>query len=381
MKKILIVDDEIHITKALCRELEPWCKEREIELISSNNSIDVPPLLKNDDDIFLLITDMMMPGLSGVDLSFEAKKINPDLLIIIMTGYAQIDVIVEAVGSGISALILKPWNMEYMLLNLGTVYQNYMLKNKEKKYKKMIEDDLKWGAELQRHLLKRDLPLYEDISFSIFYKPLPSFRCGGDYYDVIPIDDNRFFIICADVAGHGIRAAFITTILKSVIFSECIQNHISQFNPAEFLAWLNNRLIAELDSFPEIIITLSAFLVDLDDYLITYSNAGHLPFYLLHEEKLDEIRLDSTVLNFSPDLEYKEAKISVCKGDKFVIFTDGLIEIGKNNQMLESKRIKEEISRSFIAAEDAKGLYNRFRSLTDSDSFYDDVTIIITEFL
>ena len=381
MKHILIVDDEPHITKSLHRELQPWRIENNIEILLSNDPMEVPLILKNNKDIFLLLTDMMMPKLNGADLSKIAKDINPDILIIIMTGYAQIDVVVKAVGSGISALITKPWNIQHLLLEIENVYQTYTLKQKEKEYINKIEEEVRWGGEIQKRLLNRELPEYMNISFSVLYEPLPSLYCGGDYYDIIPLSENRFFLICADVAGHGIKAAFITTILKSIIYSGYVVDHKENMNPASFLSWLNNRLIDELISCPDVLITVSAFYFNLNDYTLIYSNAGHLPSYIINNSEIREIYRDGVAMNFTGNIHYKNKSFSLNKGDKIISFTDGLIEIGRDKQMLNSSVIRDQLLKSYKGKEEVHSLYNRFRLLSEMGSFHDDVTIITVELI
>lgn len=381
MKKILIVDDDKHITKALHRELKDWCAERKLSILTSNNPIDVPDMIKNDGEIFLLISDMMMPGMTGAQLSDSVKKINPHLIIFIMTGYSHIDLVVKAVSSGISSLIIKPWNLDLLIIELESSLEKQLLKEEEANHKKRIEEELKWGGELQKQLLKRDLPVNSKVSFSIHYEPLPSLFCGGDYYDVIPLPENRFFIICADVAGHGIKAAFITTILKSIIFSGYVSHHKNDLDPAAFLKWLNGQLLIELVSCPDIIITASVVLLDLTKSSIIYSNAGHTPLYIKHKNSIHQINLDGTALNFSQDVQFLENRISVEKEDIIYFFTDGLLEIGENNQMLESELTKKIILQSFLENMDARKLVELFKNSSESKAFDDDVTVLMVNIL
>jgi sigma-B regulation protein RsbU (phosphoserine phosphatase) len=381
MKKILIVDDEKHITNALSRELKEWGEEKSISFTTCNKSVEVPALIQNDPEIFLIISDMMMPGLTGAELSKAVKKINPQLIIFLMTGYSHIDLVVKAVNTGISSLILKPWNIDLLKIELESSLEKSILKEKEQAYIKLIEEELKWGGELQKQLLKRDLPLNENVEFSIHYEPLPALFCGGDYYDVIPLTEKRFFIVCADVAGHGIKAAFITTILKSLIFRGYVNSHKLDLHPSDFLTWLNEKLLEELITCPDIIITASAIVLDLEKEEILYSNAGHSPLYISQNSTINEIRQHGTALNFSTEVEFQETRIAMDRGDTIYFLTDGLLEIGENNQMLNSESIIKLISQAAKDQLSATDFVDQFRAESFTNEFSDDVTAIIVRIL
>lgn len=379
--KLLIVDDEPHITKALKRELRQWSEKQNIIILTTNQPQEVPDLVRVDKEIFLILTDMMMPLLNGSDLVKEVKEINNQISAIIMTGYSHIDLVVTAVRSGISSLIIKPWNIELLIIELDNALERFRFKEKEKEYIELIEEELKWGGELQKQLLKRDIPENPEVNFFVHYEPLPSLYCGGDYYDIIPLPDNRYFIISADVSGHGIKAAFITTILKSIIFSRYIREHLHDLNPANFLKWLNLRLLEELISCPDILITASVVLLDVEEQTITYSNAGHTPLYIQQNDKIHEIINEGPALNFIKKVEFKNKKIHLINNDRIFFLTDGLLEIGQNNQMLDKNTINSILLNVHREADCAEHLSELCKGESVINKFSDDITVIIVELL
>lgn len=379
MDKILIVDDEPHITKALSRELRSWSQSNKIELITSTSPIDALEIIERDKHIFLIISDMMMPQLNGAQFSEKAKLINQSIIIFIMTGYAQLELVINAINTGIQSLIIKPWKLEYLIKTLDIALENHTIRVNEALYKKRIEEELKWGGELQKQLLIRPLPESEKIKFSVNYEPLPTLYCGGDYYDIIPLDKDKFFLLCADVAGHGIKAAFITTILKSIIFSRYIKKKSQGFLPSDFLSWLNNALLTELINCPDIIITASVAIIDVAKSEMTFSNAGHTPLYICRGNRMHILPSQGTALNFSEVAQFKDQRIQLEKGDKIYSITDGLIEIGDGYSPLDNNAIKEILLKSSNQEETSYDLCQRFREQAYMGQFKDDITAIITE--
>ncbi len=374
-----MVDDEPHIIKALSRELKNWSQTNQIEILTCTSPTEALEIIGRDMDIFLVISDMMMPQINGAQLSEKAKSINPSISIFIMTGYAQLELVINAINTGIQALIIKPWNLEYLIKNLDAAVENHTIRVNEALYKKRIEEELKWGGELQKQLLIRPLPESEKIKFSVNYEPLPSLHCGGDYYDIIALDDDKFFLLCADVAGHGIKAAFITTILKSIIFSRYISNRRSGFLPSDFLSWLNSALLKELVNCPGIIITASVAIFDLKKCEMTFSNGGHTPLFVFREKKMHILSSHGTALNFTEIAEFKDQRIKLEKGDRIYSITDGLIEIGDNYNPLENDEISGILLKSSFEKENSQALCQRFRDKAFMGKFKDDITAIITE--
>ncbi|MFO7777931.1 MAG: SpoIIE family protein phosphatase, partial [Nitriliruptoraceae bacterium] len=93
-------------------------------------------------------------------------------------------------------------------------------------YLRTLEFELQWAGELQQKLLEVELPWRSAISMNVVYRPLPWLSCGGDYYDVIPFRDDSVIVLIGDVAGHGVKAAFVTAMLKSMIYRGFIRRSI-----------------------------------------------------------------------------------------------------------------------------------------------------------
>ncbi|HEY1790808.1 MAG TPA: response regulator [Verrucomicrobiae bacterium] len=108
--KILIVDDEIAQMKALCNTLQ----DHHFETVGfSSAKAALAEVKKTEFD--LLLSDLMMPEMNGIELLQSARKISPDLVSIIMTGEGTITTAVEAMKSGALDYILKPFKLSAIL--------------------------------------------------------------------------------------------------------------------------------------------------------------------------------------------------------------------------------------------------------------------------
>ena len=119
METILIVDDE----KNYLVVLEALLGQEGYETITANNGEDALNLV-NESDLDLVITDMKMPSMGGMTLLEEAKKINPELPVIIMTAFGSIEMAVEAMKKGAYNYITKPFQNDELILTIKKALGN-----------------------------------------------------------------------------------------------------------------------------------------------------------------------------------------------------------------------------------------------------------------
>ena len=111
METILIVDDEKNYTAVLSAVLQ----EEGFETLSANSGMEALQLCERE-EISLVISDMKMPGMDGLELLEEIKKRAPDLPVIIMTAHGTVDKAVEAMQKGAYTFILKPFDNERLVM-------------------------------------------------------------------------------------------------------------------------------------------------------------------------------------------------------------------------------------------------------------------------
>ncbi|HUT85333.1 MAG TPA: response regulator [Elusimicrobiales bacterium] len=105
--KLLIVDDEEHILKMLSE----FFKTEGVEVVTAGDGETALKYLKSN-NVDLMISDIMMPRLSGVKLFYEVRKIDPFLQFIVITGYPSIQNIVEMLEAGVNDFIVKPFSLK-----------------------------------------------------------------------------------------------------------------------------------------------------------------------------------------------------------------------------------------------------------------------------
>lgn len=134
-EKILIVDDEMDMLELL----ELIITDRtDYEVVTTNTPLEVPELLKKD-SFDLLITDLRMPDVDGIELIEMVKQIDDQIPFIIITAYGTIESAVEAMRKGAFDYITKPFRQEQILLTIEKVM----------KWRRLQKENVALKAELE----------------------------------------------------------------------------------------------------------------------------------------------------------------------------------------------------------------------------------------
>jgi sigma-B regulation protein RsbU (phosphoserine phosphatase) len=185
-----------------------------------------------------------------------------------------------------------------------------------------IESELTIAREIQTSILPGSSPELKDLRIIAVYRPMTA--VAGDFYDFIPVDENRVGVLVADVSGHGVPAALIAAMIKVALQSvlPCAND------PREVLRGLNRILCGQLhDQF----ITAAYLLIDTQNRKALYSAAGHPPLLRSRGSKLERIESNGIVFGVMPDPDYPVCEMSISPGDRFLLYTDGVIEPQNGN--------------------------------------------------
>jgi len=182
--------------------------------------------------------------------------------------------------------------------------------------------DLSETAVIQRSFLPRSFPSHPGISLAAVYEP--SMQIGGDYYDVIPLDERRWALVMADIAGHGTAAAVVMALTQMVVkeFGKGV------VHPGEALRIFNDKLNAHLTS--DHYVTMFYALLDLAAMELTYASAGHVPFlhYSAPERETRVMKSEpSYPLRTFPVESYPEYRLALQPGDRILLYTDGVTDV------------------------------------------------------
>ncbi len=250
----------------------------------------------------------------------------------------------------------------------------HALEELEKKNRQIVEE-LSLASELQKSLLPKEFP--SDLPLGFAHKYIPYAYIGGDFFDIKRLDKNKVGIIIADVSGHGVSSAFITTMFKSQFDLIAPQS----FSPAETLSKLNKEFTNSIHT--EHYITAFYSIIDTDTMKLHYSNAGHPNQLLFHPNgSVEELSTMGFFLGMFEDTEYEEKQLDLQSGDRMVYNTDGILETENENHEQFGKEgiirvMKKNINNDLETVSNI--LLSELMMYMAEPTFQDDITILITE--
>ncbi|MBN1411686.1 MAG: SpoIIE family protein phosphatase [Spirochaetales bacterium] len=245
----------------------------------------------------------------------------------------------------------------------------------EKAYNK-ISRELELARMVQRGILPQDPPSLHELRTGILYMPME--EVGGDLYDFIQINEDILGILMVDVTGHGIPAAFIAAMAKISFYLHAK----SSFSTARVFTQVNHALCSNLHTY-EFFLTTLYCIVDLINNRVRYSNAGHPPLLIYRKKtgQLEKFADKDVIMGFSRDAKFKELDIELNKGDRMIIYTDGVYECLKANSHDGFSRFKEIIlSSAHLSAEEQVGhIKQEIKFVLNDEPPADDISLLVFE--
>jgi serine phosphatase RsbU (regulator of sigma subunit) len=244
-----------------------------------------------------------------------------------------------------------------------------------------LDTDLNIARKIQGKLIPTESPL--PFLHSLYY---PMMHVGGDFFDFVKFrDPDKIGIFLSDVSGHGVPAAFITTMIKTSIF----QSGEKKENPKALLAYLNDVLYEQTGGF---FITAFYGIFNRSDCSLLYSNAGHDWPLVIGQEKINSLTGSRSApigifSNEELELRAKSFENSIqtmLPEERILFFTDGVTEVRKLGGLepyLDEagffeilNKIRAKRGQAFV-----NSLFQALVSFRGSDQFEDDLLILSLE--
>jgi sigma-B regulation protein RsbU (phosphoserine phosphatase) len=202
--------------------------------------------------------------------------------------------------------------------------------------RRQTEQELNLARRIQQTFLPETLPQIPGYDLAVEWKTAR--QVGGDFYDVIQLDEQRYGLLIADVSDKGLPASLYMTVARTLL--RAVARDFS--SPAEALTRVNQLL--QLDSTQSFFVTLFYMILDVKSGQLLYSIAGHTPPIFLQPKQNKAINLErgGIALGIMDPIQLKDELIQLEKGEALFLYTDGVSET-RNNQDEEygARRLKK----------------------------------------
>jgi len=261
-----------------------------------------------------------------------------------------------------------------LLFSLGYVALEILFTNERRLLS--IETELEMARQIQASILPSGVPEFSRMRISAAYCPMTA--VAGDFYWFIGIDPHRAGFLVADVSGHGVPAALIASMIKVAM-----QSVVSRADdPASVLRGLERVLSGQLHGQ---FVSAAYLWLDTESRKALYSAAGHPPLLRWSQGKLERIESNGLIFGVVPECDYPVCEIPIATGDRFLLYTDGLIEPENiKGESFGDRRLEEVVRENQLSpsSELCDRLLSELRQWQPASATQqDDITLLIIDVL
>lgn len=244
--------------------------------------------------------------------------------------------------------------------------------------KERLLKEIEIASGIQRSFLPDSIPKIDGIQIAAV--SLPARVVGGDFYDFIPVDLDKWGLVVADVSGKGIPAALFMALSRALVRASAA----ATLSPAEAITHANDLIMD--DSKAAMFVTLFYAVLDVKTKMLKYANAGHNP--PLHISGSDSnivlLKAQGVPLGIKSDVKITNEDIELRPGDVVVLYTDGVTEANNGaGEQFEMERLTETVrsSRSLSADAILAKIREDLTAFVGEHPQFDDITVMVLKAL
>ena len=262
--------------------------------------------------------------------------------------------------------------LQALAIEASVIVENARLLEEERG-KKLIEEELNIARGIQQGLLPKALPVNGWLQAS--GSSLASFQVGGDYYDVIQVDDNRWAALVVDVSGKGVSSALVASLLQGAFLTFAD-------GPIGDKILRVNRMLCERTEEGKYA-TIFYCTIDRAGMLL-YINAGHCsPIVISRGEKVQYLETTGVPAGLVDDAEFSTESVQLRPGDRVVIYSDGLTDAQDlDGNFFGRRRLRDliEAHPDLSAPELHTMLLQKLENFTEGAVQADDITLLVLQY-
>lgn len=367
--RVLIAEDQEHVREALAMLLRT--RGYSVLLCASpREALQVAGLQSVD----LALVDMnyrrdSTSGVEGLNLIESLRQLDHTLPVAALTAWGNVDLAVNAMKSGASDFIEKPWRNDALLEKVESLTRRgreVRSLQRISEYEKQDAQQVQMRIVPRRHVVARDVEL--------FGESVPVGTVGGDYFGVWQPSPESLHFCVADVSGKGTSGALIAAMLHASVSTLAVADGGAEKVVSEVETILREQL------GDEHFVTMFYGVLDVPSHTLEYVNAGHCPPIVLRGNGAVEM-LASTrpVLGLVTRKAGGADRIRLHPGDCVALYTDGITEAADEN----GEEFGAERLRTLLAGEAEHGLQERHAGILQNVSAYanqklaDDATLVL----
>lgn len=380
--KILSVDDEQDLEVLLTHYFRRKIRKGEYEFTFAHNGLEALKIMVEQPNFDIILSDINMPEMDGLTLLSKINELrNPAQKCIMVSAYGDMKNIRTAMNRGAFDFATKPIDMDDLSLTIEKAIEQieYVKKTQQEHSQlKSLQTDLATAGEIQKAILPCRFPPFTELAHTldIYASMTPAKDIGGDFYDFFRINDEKIGFVMADVSGKGIPAALFMAVSNTLLRSVALATESTNECMDEV-----NRLLCKA-SVNSMFVTMFYGILNHKTGDIDFTNAGHNPAYILHEDgKVERVPQHANfVAGGLEGFVYKNNTTHLDPGEAIVLYTDGITEaFNATDEPFGEQRFEDSLAELYY--EDARTVieevHNDLGEFIGDTTQSDDITMLV----
>ena len=374
--KILVVDDEPDLEPLVLQRMRRRIRSGDFIFVFAHNGVEALEMLRAEEDIDMVVSDINMPQMDGLTLLEQIPKVDPNIRSVIISAYGDMKNIRTAMNRGAFDFVTKPLDFEDLQLTIDRTLHHLTewraaLSSRDKLV--ALQNELDVARKMQQSILPTQFPQGADYQSS--GGMVPALDVGGDFFDVMRLEDDCIGLAIADVSGKGVPAALFMMSSRTLLKGAAIGAR----EPGSVLREVNDLLSEDNDAM--MFVTLLYAVYNPATGQLTYANGGHNTPLILHADGTStELPLTGGIaLGVMDDMDFDQGSVTLAPGDALVLYTDGVTEaMNQEHEELGMERFQQILAAApSHAPEDInKAIFDGIRAFAGEAPQSDDITCL-----
>ena len=327
--------------------------------------------------IDVILLDLSLPDSHGLETFLAAYSQVADIPIVVLTGDENELLGITAVQAGAEDYLVKGQMDDRLLVRSVRYAVERSRRHRAERELKNTSEEFRIAGQVQKHLFPNSPPTFD--GFDIDGEIMSASATAGDYFDYIPLDDNRLALVLGDVSGHGMGPALLMAETRA-----CLRTLIESHDDPGIILTHANRVLAD-DAEETRFVTLAMAMLDKQARTLTYASAGQRGYLLRTSGQATILDSTSLPLGIRKDLAVPVAtSLSLQPGEIITFFTDGITEADSPGRGRFTAERALDVIQAMCdrpAAQIVKGLFDVLNDFCRNAPRADDMTIVLAKVL
>ncbi len=321
--KILVVDDEPDLEPLMLQRMRRAVRSGLYEFVFAHNGIEALEKLSVDPGIDMVLSDINMPKMDGLTLLEQIPAVNSDIRSVIISAYGDMKNIRTAMNRGAFDFVTKPVDFDDLQVTIDRTLKHLQewrdaLSSRDQLV--ALKNELGVASQIQQSILPTRFgshPKYEVYGYME-----PAREVGGDFFDLIALENGRVGVAVADVSDKGVPAALFMMSSRTLLKGAAI----GCSSPSEALTMVNDLLTEDNETM--MFVTIFYLEYDPETGEIVYANGGHNSPLVVRADGTSELLplTHGIAVGLTADVKYEQARHKLQPGETIILYTDGVTE-------------------------------------------------------